>query len=90
MTMAHNGLSKLMEECGEVTQIAAKIQALPVGQYDHWDGQDLKQRLTEEIADVVAACELVSRLHGLDKKSIHQRADKKLAQFLDWHADPKN
>lgn len=47
------GLAKLAEECDELTQIAAKIIAYP--DFDiHPDGGNLKERLTEELADVAA------------------------------------
>ena len=44
------GLSKVIEECGEVIQAAGKIIAAN-GDGQHWDGSDLRQRLEDEIAD---------------------------------------
>jgi len=48
-----NGLSKVIEECGEVVQVAAKIIGNN-GSYVYWDEPDLKKLLIEELGDVIA------------------------------------
>lgn len=78
------GLSKLIEEAGEVQQVAGKILGTG-GRTDHWDGSDLRERLIEEMADLRAACAFVASLNGLDEEAIAQRERKKLAQFMQWH-----
>lgn len=90
MPMAVKGLAKLIEECGELQQVAGKRLA-----YYHTDehpdrGPPLSQRLEDEIADVVAACRLVAEAHDLDEDRIAKRIGKKLALFREWHADPGN
>ena len=86
MPMASNGLTKLMEECSEVIQVAAKMQACP-GSDEHWDGQgSLKKRLEDEIADARAASLFVSETHGLDEARMQARTAKKLALLRAWHA----
>ena len=77
------GLSKLIEEAGEVTQVCGKIIALDGG-IDHWDGTNLKDRIEEEIADVMAACLFVQEMNNLDMEKIQERIEKKLALFHEW------
>jgi NTP pyrophosphatase (non-canonical NTP hydrolase) len=76
------GLSKLSEEAGEVVQVIGKLMGTH-GKSRHWDGTDLRQRLIEEIADVIAACELVIELNDLE--GIEKRKQQKLALFHEWH-----
>lgn len=78
------GLSKLSEEAGEVVQVIGKLMGTH-GKAKHWDGTDLRQRLIEEIADVMTACELVIELNDLD--GIEKRKYEKLALFHKWHAN---
>lgn len=92
MTMTANGLAKLIEECGELMQVAGKKLAY-FHTDEHPDGQgSLKARLGEEIADVMAACDLV-RAHLLDtetNRNIDIRRESKFARFQMWHAKTDN
>jgi NTP pyrophosphatase (non-canonical NTP hydrolase) len=90
MTMAINGLAKLIEECGELTQVAGKRLA-----YYHTDehpdgGPPLSERLESEIADVMAACKFVIAKHRLDRTRIDRRIVEKLSLFNEWDRDPLN
>mgnify|MGYP001765050009 CR=1 FL=1 len=90
MPMTANGLSKLLEELGELAQVAAKKQA-----YFHTDAHpdgagSLKQRMEQEMGDVSAAMTFVQQQFGLDREAIEQRAGTKLALFERWHADADN
>ncbi len=88
MTMSNNGLTKLIEECGELTQIAAKKIAYPDTD-SHPDGNgSMKLRLEDEIADVLAAIALVCDIHGLDADRMLARSEKKRELFREWHANP--
>lgn len=79
------GLAKLVEECGELLQVAAKIMAYP-DRNDHPDGTpDLRGRLIEELGDVRACIIFLSQQNDLDKGAIHVRADYKLERFNHWH-----
>lgn len=90
MTMTANGLAKLVEECGELTQVAAKKMACP-NTDEHWDGAgSLKTRLEEGIADVIAACGCVMLTHQLDEEKILSRAMLKISTFQQWHANQPN
>jgi NTP pyrophosphatase (non-canonical NTP hydrolase) len=89
MPLEHNGLIKLSEECGELVQAAMKRVAFD-GEGDiHWDGSNLKERLADEIADVLAACTVVQKYHGLDHVRIGARTLKKVALFNYWHEGGK-
>lgn len=75
------GLSKLIEEAGEVIQVAGKLIGTD-GVVSHWDGSELRERLTEEMADLLAAITFVA---DREKLQIIDRAAKKLALFNEWH-----
>lgn len=87
------GLAKVMEECGEVIQIAGKIIAAD-GRDLHWDmtadadapWSPLASRLTDEIADTTAAILFLIETNQLNADRINLRANAKLAQFRKWHA----
>lgn len=80
----NNGLGKLIEECGELQQVAGKKLAM-MDSDNHWDGSDLKVRLEDEIADVRAACYVVSENFGLDEERIVDRMQYKKSLFMYWH-----
>jgi len=81
------GLSKLAEEAGEVLQIVGKLMGTG-GERAHWDGSDLRERLTEEISDLLAACDFVTSANGLDRAAVDERRANKLALFYVWHGRP--
>lgn len=78
------GLSKLIEECGEVMQVAGKLIATN-GNPSHWDGTDLRLRLEEELADLVAAVAFVGQQNELDEERVLSRIDVKADLFDRWH-----
>lgn len=83
--MEKEGLVKLVEECGELIQIASK-KMVRMDTDTHWDGAgSLKERLTEEIADVIAACRFVMGTLNLDDDEILVRTLKKVRLFRYWH-----
>lgn len=90
MPMTAHGLAKLLEELGELTQVAAKKLA-----YFHTDvhpdgAGSLKQRLEEEMGDVQAAIVFVQRKLGLDPVNILRRSGVKYDLYQKWDADPGN
>jgi hypothetical protein len=89
MPMAHNGLAKLVEEAGEVLQLAGKLLAYPSGVHPDGDG-DLYERLEKEVADLQAASQFVIKANQLDTAAIRERCWSKLNRFDRWHADPDN
>jgi NTP pyrophosphatase (non-canonical NTP hydrolase) len=81
------GLSKLVEEMGETGQIVGKIMGLGhMG--EHWDGkEELRIRLQNELADLMAAVLFVNEKNYLDAKAIRKRTEMKLKRFNRWHAN---
>lgn len=80
------GISKLIEEAGEVLQVCGKLIATG-GNTEHWDNNDtpLKERLENEIADLLAAAAFVVRRCGLDGGRVDDRVKRKLTRFVTWH-----
>lgn len=82
------GVSKLIEEMGELGQVLGKLMATS-GEAEHWDGSDLRQRLVEEVADVKAAITFVAsrNLTKAEVAAIDKRAVEKFAVFTRWHQE---
>lgn len=81
------GISKLVEEAGEVGQVCGKLIAT-YGEIQHWDGSCLRDRLEEEMGDVLAAIDFVlavNPLEGLRREVVEARRAQKLALFWKWH-----
>lgn len=85
MPMKSKGLVKLMEECGELTQVAAKRVAYPRGKHpDEYREKPLNQRIEEELADVKAIADFVIAKLKLNARAIEFRRIKKLKRFRRW------
>lgn len=82
------GLSKLIEEMGEVQQVVGKLIATG-GEAKHWDGTDLRDRLQEELGDLLGAIAFVEDHCGLDQWAIAERALRKRRLFDKWHEDQR-
>lgn len=78
------GLSKLCEECGELTQVIGKLMGTH-GLVEHWDGTNLGDRLHEEMADVMAALLFVGEVNGMDQDRLMARTQEKVLRFKQWH-----
>jgi NTP pyrophosphatase (non-canonical NTP hydrolase) len=78
------GISKLIEEAGEVQQVCGKLMGTR-GAENHWDGTNLKVRLEQEIADLMAACNFVVTHCGLDPVAVSKRITDKVGTFDNWH-----
>jgi NTP pyrophosphatase (non-canonical NTP hydrolase) len=81
--MSNNGLTKLVEECGELTTVAAKLIAYPEGAHPDNNGP-LLERLEEEVADVLAAIAFVRSMHDVSHPRITERAARKLRVYKEW------
>ncbi len=82
--MSNKGLSKLLEELGELSQISAKKLAY-MDTYWHPDNAgNMHIRLEEEMGDVLASIEFVRKKLFLDSVSIRERKAKKLALYEEW------
>jgi NTP pyrophosphatase (non-canonical NTP hydrolase) len=80
------GMSKLIEEMGELSQVLGKLIATG-GKAGHWDGTDLRGRLKEELADVAAAAWFFATTNKLDDHEYHMRRVHKQELFQRWHAE---
>lgn len=80
------GLGKLIEEAGEVQQVAGKILGAG-GLVQHWDGTDLRERMIEELADLAAAASFFAANNNLDLAAIQARTAAKLELFGKWHQE---
>lgn len=81
--MENGGLNKLVEEAGEAIQVVGKILSFGLG--PHPDGKgDLKERLEDELADLMAAIRLVRGKFRLDMDRMAEREDMKLRRFREW------
>lgn len=82
------GVAKLVEECGEVIQVAGKLM-MTHGSIVHWTG-NLRQLLLDEIADVEAAIVFFNRhnMTDMERRDMCRRVTAKVAKFEGWHADP--
>lgn len=82
------GLAKLIEECGELLQVAGKVIAYPAG--EHPDGSDIVARLNEEIADVAAAIKFVVQENSsINATNFRDRRDMKVDRFQRWHREAR-
>lgn len=91
MAMRQHGLAKLSEECGELIQVAGKMIQYPDLQLledNHPDGTNLRDRLHDEMGDVLAACYYVARRLGLDQSRILRRREEKNKLFEKWEHEP--
>lgn len=78
------GLAKLNEECGELIQVIGKIMAYPLGTSHPDGGPDLTERLSDELADVMAAAEFVlEKNRGIPDTT--ERWAAKTKRFNAWH-----
>lgn len=85
-----SGLSKLVEEAGEVTQVAGKLMG-SFGDPNHFDGSDLRVSLREEIADLEAALAFFKSANFSSREQIDmaERTREKRSLFNMWHHDTR-
>ena len=81
------GLSKLIEEAGEVQQVCGKIIGAR-GHPHHWDGTNLRDRLMSEMGDLLAAIHFAADANYLEWSTIYACSTEKLALFHKWHREP--
>jgi NTP pyrophosphatase (non-canonical NTP hydrolase) len=88
MAMTAGGLVKLIEECGELVQIAAKKLAYYDSEH-HPDGKGaIVPRLEDEVADVLAAIHFCMETNNLDRDRIMLRSEEKIRLFFEMKLTP--
>lgn len=80
------GLSKLAEECGEVTQVIGKLMGSR-GEENHWDGTNLRDRLLSEMSDLQAAIDFVLLENNLSQALFQEMRYAKIQRFFQWHKE---
>jgi hypothetical protein len=85
-----NGLSKLIEELGELQQVCGKIIGSE-GSTAHWSG-DLNEKFIEEIGDVYASLDffLSYNFLGKDIEAVKKQSIMKYTRFVEWDKDVRN
>ena len=81
------GLSRLIEEAGEVLQVAGKIIG-GGGAGVHYDGTDLAVALCDEVADLQAAIAYFkahSVAYAQRRTELNRRTEAKFVQYQRWH-----
>lgn len=80
-----NGMSKLIEEMGELQQVLGKLIGSD-GNPNHWSG-DLNEKLVEEIGDVYAALNffVTKNLSEENQDRALLQAERKLQLFEEWN-----
>ena len=81
--MSNNGLTKLVEELSELVVVAAKRIAYPNDLY-HPDGSNQRERLQDEMGDVLAIIEYVRNTQALNLAQIQARQATKLRLYRQW------
>lgn len=81
------GIAKLVEECGEVIQVAGKLM-MTHGNPAHWSG-DLRPMLVDELGDLLAAIGFVAKwsLSEEEETALNRRCEEKWIKFEAWHDD---
>ena len=87
MTMSNKGLTKIVEECGELIQICAKKIAYMKEDF-HPDGQFMRGEIEKEMADVLASIEFVAAKWNLNREVINNRMTHKLRLYNQWDKEP--
>lgn len=88
MAMVVKGIVKLIEELGELQTILAKKLAY-LDTDIHPDGKgSMKERIQEEMGDVIAAIKYVKGTLSLDDDWIEKRALTKYELYKKWEKEP--
>lgn len=84
------GLSKLVEELGELGQVLGKYLGAG-GHPHHWDGSNLDRRAEAEMGDVLAAIQFFVEANPdrFAPNVVEARAIEKLDLFRLWHENPE-
>lgn len=80
------GMSKIIEEAGELLQVLGKLIATG-GEAHHWAAGDLDKKQHQEVADLYAALDFYVEQNAMDHKRIDRRRATKLKRFRQWHVE---
>lgn len=77
-------LGKLGEELGELSGVVARCVIQGIEEIDPGSGKTNRKRMEEEIADVLAQCDLAMEHFNLPWLPIHERVKDKKKQTQEW------
>lgn len=78
-------LGKLLEELGECTAAVSRCLIQGIAESEPVTGKLNRDWLQDEVADVRAGLELVTRHFGLDRSHIADRTARKIVHLSQWH-----
>lgn len=78
---------KLQEELAELAAVAARCITQGIDEVDPGTGKLNRHRLEEELADVLAQCQITVRLLDLNSDAIHDRKLRKQVMMMRWESD---
>lgn len=79
-------MGKLQEELGELSAVAARCIIQGIDEVDPGSGRLNRDRLIDEIADVIAQCEVTIDALKLTGHRIVDRIEEKTRQMQEWEA----
>lgn len=79
-------VGKTGEEAAELLKVTNRIVIQGIDGVDPETGVRNVDALRDEIADVMAQCEVTIATLGLDRKYIERRAIRKMDQMAEWEA----
>jgi len=79
-------MGKLAEELGELLIVASRCIIQGIDEVDPGSGEINRDRLTNEIADVLAQIECTTEALGLDREYISARKARKEGYMREWEA----
>lgn len=79
-------MGKLIEELSELSTVASRCIIQGIDEVDPGTGRVNRDRLQDEIADVLAQCFATEDALGLDKFYIGSRCRKKEAEMAEWES----
>lgn len=85
-----NGLSKLIEELGELQQVCGKLIGSE-GNTVHWSG-DLKEKFIEELGDVYGSMDFFVEKNFSDQEiiKISNQSTMKYTRFNQWNQEVRD
>jgi len=81
--LQRRSLVKTGEECGELITAICKKLMVPNSDI-YWGGGSLKESITEEVGDVLAIVNFMSREMDLDQEAIAKRVASKTKKYEKW------
>lgn len=79
-------VGKTLEELCELAAVLARISIQGLDATDPGSGKTNRQRLHEELADVIAQIDCDIRAFDMDSEAITDRAAEKVGQMDEWEA----